>query len=342
MHNKSFTADGQVTIVGGRNVGDEYFGAGQGVLFVDVDVLAAGPVAADLSDDFERYWASASSIPAARVLPARDPAALPGADAVRFSAAPEATEYLSALATCPFVRELFEGRLALDWTAVTLLSDDPAKGLGHAPYDAFLWPRLKRLLKPERELRLVSAYFVPTSVGVAFFVAQAKAGLEITILTNALEATDVAVVHAGYAKWRKPLLRAGVRLFEIKRSSAAPPVKDRPVTGRSGSSLHAKTFSVDRFRVFVGSFNFDPRSERLNTELGFVIDSPQLAQAGAEAFQAGVAAHAYEVRLGAAGGLEWVEQAGGKTVVRTREPGVSFWLRLAVWVLSKLPIEWLL
>jgi putative cardiolipin synthase len=251
-------------------------------------------------------------------------------------------EYVRAVARAPFVSDLFSGRLPLDWATVTMLSDDPAKGLGRAPYHAYLWPRLEPMVKPARELRLVSAYFVPTAAGVEFLVAQARQGVKIAILTNALEATDVAVVHAGYAKWRKPLLRAGVELWEIKRSSAGPRIKDRPVTGSSGSSLHAKTLSVDGSRLFVGSFNFDPRSARLNTELGFVIDSPQLARAGAEAFAAGVAAHAYQVRLSGAGGLQWVEQVDGKRRVHQREPGAGLWLRLAVWILSKLPIEWLL
>ncbi|HET7788709.1 MAG TPA: phospholipase D family protein [Myxococcales bacterium] len=342
MHNKSFTADGEVTIIGGRNVGDEYFGAGQGVLFVDVDVLAAGPVAAEVSGDFERYWASGSSVPAARVLPRATPGAIRDLSQVPSATERRAMEYVGAVARAPFVRDLFAGRLPLEWATVTMLSDDPAKGLARAPYRAYLWPRLEPMVRPSRELRLVSAYFVPTAEGVKFLVAQARRGVKIAILTNALEATDVAVVHAGYAKWRKPLLRAGVELWEIRRSSAGPRIKDRPVTGSSGSSLHAKTLSVDGSRLFVGSFNFDPRSARLNTELGFVIDSPRLARAGAEAFAARVAAHAYQVRLSRAGRLQWVEEAEGKTRVHRREPGAGVWLRLAVWGLSKLPIEWLL
>jgi putative cardiolipin synthase len=131
-------------------------------------------------------------------------------------------------------------------------------------------------------------------------------------------------------------------LFEMKRSSATPPFKDRGVTGSSASSLHAKTFSVDRSHVFIGSFNFDPRSARLNTELGFVIDSPRLAEAGADLFAFEVPGRAYEVGLSGSGALQWVERVDGGTIVHRREPGVSVWLRLAVWTLSKLPIEWLL
>jgi putative cardiolipin synthase len=114
------------------------------------------------------------------------------------------------------------------------------------------------------------------------------------------------------------------------------------VVGSSASSLHAKTFSVDRSHVFIGSFNFDPRSARLNTELGFVIDSPAMAQASADAFANRVPANAYRVRLGDSGALRWVEQTHDAEVVHDREPGTGFWLRLAVRVMSMLPIEWLL
>jgi putative cardiolipin synthase len=169
--------------------------------------------------------------------------------------------------------------------------------------------------------------------------------VKIRVLTNSLEATDVAAVHAGYAKRRRPLLEAGVTLFEMKRSALAPSAGERRITtgsGSSRSSLHAKTFAVDRSRVFVGSFNFDPRSARLNTELGFIIDSPAMAQSISDAFAQGIPIRAYEVRLSRAASLEWVEQGDGVDLVHQREPGTSVWQRLGVAVMSVLPIEWLL
>jgi cardiolipin synthase C len=345
MHNKSFTADAQVTIIGGRNVGDEYFGAAHDVLFVDLDVLAIGPVVASVSEDFERYWESESSYPAARVLPAADPRSLSrvATTAFRTEHDPASVAYLRALAESRFVADLPGGHLPFEWATVSMVSDDPAKGRGRAADDAFLWPRLKRILKaPARELQLISPYFVPTAAGVEFFVALARQGVKITVLTNALEATDVAIVHAGYAKWRRPLLDAGIELFEIKRAASGPPVREHGVAGSSGSSLHAKTFSVDRSHVFIGSFNFDPRSARLNTELGFVIESPAMAQASAEAFASRVPANSYRLRLSDSGALQWVEQTDDAEIVHDQEPGTSFWLRLAVRVMSRLPIEWLL
>ncbi|HEV2750198.1 MAG TPA: phospholipase D family protein [Gemmatimonadales bacterium] len=350
MHNKSFTADGQAAIIGGRNVGDEYFDAGQAPWFVDLDVLAIGPVVAEVSRDFERYWTSASSTPAARVLPRATAASLAGvaADAARVERHPDATAYIEALATSPFVRDLLARRLTFDWAATRMVSDDPAKGLGHAPEDSLLWHRLREMLGASmRELRLVSPYFVPGSAGVEALAAIAGQGVKITVLTNALEATDVAAVHAGYAKRRKSLLAAGVALFELKRASSRRSPTRAKWTGGSGSgssasSLHAKTFSVDRSRVFIGSFNFDPRSARLNTEMGFVIDSPALADELARRFADEVPTRSYQVRLGHGGKLHWIDRNEGAEVVHEHEPGTDVWRRLTVALLSVLPIEWLL
>ncbi len=152
----------------------------------------------------------------------------------------------------------------------------------------------------------------------------------------------MVAVHAGYAKRRKALLKGGVVLFEMKRTVPAPVLKARQLPGSSSSSLHAKTFSVDRSHVFIGSFNFDPRSARLNTELGFVIDSPALAEQIADATTRDSRVRAYRVCLTASGTLQWIEQRDEEELVHKREPGAGFWVRFAVAVISLLPIEWLL
>ena len=172
MHNKSFTADRQVTIVGGRNVGDEYFDAGQQLSFVDLDVLAIGPVVDAVADDFERYWSCGSARPASEVLPAVDATTIAelAADAAKVERDPAALAYTEALARTPFVRDLLCGRLAFEWAETQIVSDDPAKGLGLAVADGLLWSRLERMLKaPTRELELVSPYFVPTAAGRRLF-----------------------------------------------------------------------------------------------------------------------------------------------------------------------------
>lgn len=347
MHNKSFTADNQATIIGGRNVGDEYFDAddGNGMLFADLDVLAIGPAVSDVSRDFDRYWASESAYPLGLLLPAASPEAVRREAAAARARIPETERatYSSAVATARLMPALLHGTQAFDWSRVTMLSDDPAKVLGRAATESHVWPRLKEAVgTPQRELLLVSAYFVPGEAGAAYLTDLVGAGTAVSVLTNSLAATDVAAVHAGYARRRKPMVLGGVTLWELKRNIAPPDIGRRRLGGSSSSSLHAKTVVVDRDRVFVGSFNFDPRSARLNTELGFVIPSPALASRLSDLFHREVPWHAYRVVADSAGDIVWQEQVGGETVVHTDEPDTGALLRLGVGFLSLLPIEGLL
>ena len=340
MHNKSFTVDAQVTVIGGRNVGDEYFGAGRGFVYGDLDVMAVGPVVLDVSAAFDRYWNSESATPAAGLLRPAPPGAAGRLEA-RFSAvraSPEAVEYRNAVRDAPLVTELLEDRLSLEWADARLVCDDPAKTLDReGRSDLLLLPRMLELAgRPARELDLVSPYFVPLEGGTAVFEGLARGGVRVRVLTNSLAATTVASVHAGYAKRREALLRAGVRLFELEPSAGAEP-KGR--VGSSSASLHAKTFAVDRERLFVGSFNFDPRSARLNTEMGLVIRSPVLAARLAAVFDTGLSSRAYEVRLSGEGRLYWVEHSASGEIRHDTEPGTGFWRRTAVRLLSILPIE---
>ncbi len=342
MHNKSFTADNQVTIIGGRNIGDEYFGASEGVLFSDLDVLAVGKVVADVSDDFDRYWRSGSSYPVSLIL---SPASLEDLEALQASASvverkPEASEYTSVLKQASFVRQLIRGELPLEWAMTRMVSDDPAKGLGQAPHEAMVPHQLDEMLGvPKRQVELVSPYFVPTASGTQVLVGMVGRGVRVRVLTNALEATDVAVVHSGYARRRVELLQGGVELFELRSNQVTG---KRPALGRlgsSGSSLHAKTFAVDRERLYVGSLNFDPRSAELNTELGFVIDSPRLARQITQAFDRNVPEAAYSVHLDENGKLYWVAREDGREVRYDTEPGTSWMQRATLRVLQWLPIE---
>jgi len=346
MHNKSFTADNQATIVGGRNIGDEYFDAGDGTLFVDLDVLAVGPVVRETSRDFDRYWASRSAYPLELIVAAVEPArqAELTARLAHAEREPASAAYVNALGETRLVQQLAEGQLDLEWAATRMVSDDPAKALGLVADGSvgLLQTQLERIIgHPESELALVSAYFVPAAAGTDAITAMARRGVKVTILTNALEATDVAPAHAGYAKRRRALLDAGVALWELRRTT--PRAESRGgLAGSSASSLHAKTFAVDRSRIFVGSFNFDPRSLALNTELGFVIDSPLLAGKVAAIVEHGLRERAYEVQLDEAGGLIWLERHGDELIRHEVEPGIGFWRRAGVWFLSLLPIEWLL
>ena len=342
MHNKSFTADNQATIIGGRNIGDEYFAASDGVLFADLDVLAVGPVVDSVSLDFDRYWASQSAYPAHEVLAAAA-AADPPQPAPR-----QPAPYAGSARTAGFAAQLLSGSLPLEWARTRMVSDDPAKGLGKSAPEDTLPPQLREAMgEPRRQVSLVSPYFVPSDAGVAFFSSLAGRGVKVRVLTNSLEATDVDIVHSGYVKRRKDLLRGGVGLWEMKRRGPLPVVPSTPgspgsVGSSGGSSLHAKTFSIDDERVFIGSFNFDPRSASLNTEMGFVIDSPALARRIAAAFETDIPGAAYEVKLSDDGKLYWLERAGAGAIRHDTEPGTTFWQRSGVFVMSLLPIDWLL
>jgi putative cardiolipin synthase len=257
---------------------------------------------------------------------------------------PATEAYVRAINESPFVQKLLNRELPFQWAVTHMISDDPAKGKGRIGNERLMWPRLQQMLgTPAKELSLVSAYFVPGSAGVAYLTALSKRGVKISVFTNSLESTDVAVVHAGYARRRKPLIKAGIRLFEMKREYAAPSVKkDHKLISSSNSSLHAKTFVVDRSLIFIGSFNFDPRSARLNTENGFVIESPILANEITDVLDGWFPARSYEVSLSKAGKLQWTEQVNDKEIIHKKEPGAGFWRRLGVSILSKLPIEGLL
>lgn len=344
MHNKSFTADSSATILGGRNIGDEYFGATDGVVFSDLDVLAVGPAAGDVAHDFDRYWSSESSYPVDRILPPVNADTLPALAAKAKAVAndPTALAYEDALRELPIVQQLPAGTLPLEWAATRLISDDPAKGLNRSPSDALVLNQMREILgDPAEELDLVSPYFVPTDMGVQYFTGLASRGVTVRVLTNALESTDVAAVHSGYAKRRVALLKGGVALYELRRQPGADGKTEQRAGpfGSSGSSLHAKTFAVDGQRVFVGSFNFDPRSAKLNTELGLVIDSPVLAEKIRSAFQTQVPQVAYTLSLDNNGKLVWIEHDGADTIRYDTEPNTTWARRLGVWFMSILPIE---
>ena len=345
MHNKSLTADNQATVIGGRNIGDEYFGATDGVLFADLDVLAVGAIVPEVSNDFDRYWASDSSYPVAPLLsPHADQRQRLEARLAQAATAPATLNYRSAVVRTPFLQQLLQGVLPLEWSPVRMVSDDPAKGLGRATPPGLLLTQLGPVIgEPQRALDLVSPYFVPTQAGVAAFAQLRQRGIRVRVLTNSLQATDVAIVHAGYARWRRALLDQGVELYEMRPGpgDAAEGHAPGPL-GSSGASLHAKTFAIDAQRVFVGSFNFDPRSALLNTELGFVIDSPRLAGQVSEAFDQQIPLRSWRVQLDAQGRIEWHEGSGNPPAVHRTEPESRWferaWLRLLGW----LPIEWLL
>ncbi|MEJ8814457.1 phospholipase D family protein [Variovorax ureilyticus] len=349
MHNKSFTVDNQMAVVGGRNIANEYFGAGEGIGFADIDVVAVGPVVQDVSREFDLFWNSASAYPAAGFV---GPAAPDAAEQLlaRFAQTevdPISRAYLDAVREATLMDDLRNHSLRIEWTTAKVVHDDPAKTLDReARTDVLLLPVLIQSLgRPEKSLDIVSPYFVPGDEGTAALSDLARRGVRVRILTNSLAASDEAVVHAGYMKRRRDLLRAGVELWELKPTATEESLK---VKGRFGAAkvagLHAKTYAVDRRRIFIGSFNFDQRSARLNTEMGMVIESEQFAGDLARTFDDEVRQIAYRVRLTPDGNeLQWIEdKSAGQEVRHDSDPETSAAKRMGVGMLAILPIEWLL
>jgi cardiolipin synthase C len=359
MHNKAFIVDGQVAVVGGRNIGDEYFGAKEEFNFRDLDLAAVGPVVADVASNFDRFWNSAQAYPIGAFQDiAAGPAELDKAreglrsDVRQFAE----SDYVRAAAKVDFIRQVNEGRLTMYWGRATLESDLPEKGdpAMAQSSEVRMSPRLRPQVEASRrQLVLISPYFVPGQTFTDMLVALEARGVEVLLLTNSLAANDVAAVHSGYSKYRKRLLAGGVEIHELRPapggvsgSGFGSGGSGTSAGGSSGSgssggaSLHAKAFVVDAEVVFVGSFNMDPRSMMLNTEMGVVVDSPELAQAVLDYYRRGTSpGSSYRVSLDDSGRLRWETEVDGKPVTYDKEPEASLWKRTQAVLLRALPIE---
>lgn len=344
MHNKSMTVDGVATVIGGRNIGDIYFAYGEGTAYFDFDVLAVGPAAGDVSTNFDAYWTSGSSYAAADILPPSEDglAELAAAVAIAQDSA-HGSEYAASMVDAPVLSRVLAGEDVMEWTTVTLVSDDPAKGLGAAPGDALLVGQLPALLaQPAESIDLVSAYLIPGDAGMALIESYLLTGIRTRLVTNSLEATDVPVVHSAWIGYRDRLVRAGAEVLELRaRPDRSADVSLIQILTGSQSSLHAKTFAVDGARIFIGSFNFDPRSAALNTEMGFLIESPMIASALSRSLDRMEAL--YSVTVTSGGAIEWREtEQDGAVVTYTEEPNTTALQRGIVRVMSWLPVEWIL
>lgn len=346
MHNKSLTADSIMSVVGGRNIGDEYFEVDDGLLFADLDVAVAGEVVPKIQQDFDDYWASQASYPLATIVD------LPLLMQQQNKQPPHKTNpieiieedktkgYLISLFDTKFTRFLNKKSYDLVWADATFVSDDPDKVGGEPAYVETLTAKIEPVLaNADKQVLIVSPYFVPTKAGTAFLTNLAKQGKEVIVVTNSLAATDVAIVHSGYAKYRQQLLNAGVQIYELKPNTNA--IADNNMIPRRDASLHAKTFSVDGEYLFVGSFNFDPRSAFVNTELGIIFKSQHLASALNMAFNDHKDNYGYQVQLNNSQ-LEWHTVENGESVIYYHEPNSTQIERLSLQFLSLLPIERLL
>ena len=225
------------------------------------------------------------------------------------------------------------------------LSDDVGKLTKSVPTDTNLVQQLRTLLgRPSKQLTIISSYFVPTKDGVDTLVQLADSGVKIKILTNSFDATDVTAVHSGYSQWRPKMLRAGIKIYELKSTASEEQRENKLWKARSQSStsLHAKTFAVDDHQVFIGSYNVDPRSANINTEMGVIINDDELARQLHEALDDDLLNQAYEVKILEGGELQWHTIVDGKPVIYGAEPKVDIADHAWLTVMSWLPIDWLL
>lgn len=342
MHNKAWIVDGRIAVVGGRNIGDEYFGAAEAANFLDADLAVIGPPVAETSRIFDAFWNSASAIPLNALVSSDELSLhrLRRAGALQYRSR-DAAPYVERLAKSPDVKALLKGSRALHWTYDAHVYSDPPEKAEGAPRNNWL---IDALLPPalaaKRELFVISPYFVPGDQGVDLFLRMRARGVRVGVLTNSLAATDVAMVHGGYAPYRVPLLRGGVELFELKtRGLRTGGGSGLLGSSSSEASLHTKAFMVDGEQGFVGSFNLDPRSINLNTEMGILFNDRQLTNDLRRLYEWKIGRESsYRVWL-QDGELRWDDASAKPPRVWTRDPDASWARRATAEVVSWLPLE---
>ncbi|HWJ07626.1 MAG TPA: phospholipase D family protein [Steroidobacteraceae bacterium] len=340
MHNKSWIVDNRIAVVGGRNLGDEYFGASDEVNFVDLDFAMIGPIVREASASFDRYWNSPAAYPMSVLAPQDVTTA--ALESLRgrvgaFEREVQASRFATELRNNEVVQRLVAGDWPMHWASnFRFVADDPAKvhgedgGLGGSYVLETLVPMIR---SAQTQVAVISPYFVPGPQGTEFLVGVDRAGPAVRVLTNSLAANDVALVYGGYATARKDLLRGGVELWELKPANGAETKSS--LFGSSGASLHTKALAVDDRLAFVGSYNLDPRSTSLNCEQGIFVESSAIAAQLSQIFRddsSGI--RAWSVTL-VDDRLRWND--GDRTW--TKSPEASFGRKFQAWIARVLPVS---
>ncbi|MHA6641405.1 phospholipase D-like domain-containing protein [Mesorhizobium sp. A623] len=333
MHNKAWIADDTIAIVGGRNIGDAYFDAAE-TNFRDLDLLLVGPAVSQATRIFEAFWNS-SAVMGIGALHPGEPAEVAGF--VSQIDRTEDTALLDGLRSLNSITEFIAAGGGFHWTtAARVISDPPEKVRGEKTRSWLMRELLPILQSSAKNLEIVSPYFIPGRKGTAIFSQLVAKGSTVTVLTNSLAATDVATVHGAYANYRKRLLKAGIRLFELQPFSRQANIS---VFGSKGASLHTKAFTVDGKIGFVGSFNFDPRSISLNAEMGVLFEDEWLAAELRRRFRHEILPQtSYAVTL-RDGRLVWTGIDQGQMHQYTTEPEASLSRRVLAKLVRWLPIE---
>lgn len=342
MHNKALIADNEIAIMGGRNLGDEYFDASVDVNFRDMDVLTAGAITAKISNSFDRYWNSAESYPVEALnVPDSDGPEIAHLreelqqhwDEVSHSTAGKRLHEIS------LTKQLQNGQVKLVWAKAELAADSPNK-IEQASDDSVSKPEIKldQLVdNAQQEFIIITPYFVPMDSGVEWLTSLAGRGVAVHIVTNSLASTDMVPAEAGYSHYRRALIAGGVDLYELKADQPPPPHRSM-FKGSSQNGLHAKLYVIDRRDLMIGSFNFDPRSIHLNTEQVLVIHSPELAGQVAGMFEK-LSAPAASYHVINDDGLVWVTEENGEKVCYSSDPQAGLRRNITSRFFSLLPID---
>lgn len=350
MHNKLFVADNSVAIIGGRNIGDEYFDARKNLNFVDLDLLTTGPIIDDITKSFNDYWESrwASTIESLNktTVVKKQLYSIRRRLKDKWHRAKN-TEYFKSLQQSGLTKKIIGNQIPFIWASARLFYDLPEKlSADTTDETVHFGPDVMPYFEDaKKELLITTPYLVPGTTGTDWLRNKKAHGINVKILTNSLAATDVIAVHAGYAKYREKLIRSGINLFELKPSAQHFREKTRAfMKGMSNSSLHAKYMVIDKRYAFIGSANIDPRSKNLNTEIGIMVDSKELAELTRELFdKTSSLENSYQISINDSNNkLSWLTDENGKIKNYTSEPNATFPRRLAVFFLSLLPLESLL
>lgn len=351
MHNKLIIADGFMGVTGGRNISNEYFDASESFQFTDLDILFYGEAIQQANQVFLNFWNDDLSYSVQQWIGAGTKEEL---NQLRQTYQENSATLTKDQQRINYAQQQLAAQLKLrpvNWAEAHFIADSPNKIRGEAKEQELIYNQFSTLMgQPKERIELVSAYFVPTQQGTDFLTGLAGKNVEVRVLTNSFLANDVAVVHAFYQKYRKDLLENGVKLYEFK------PYIERskrtwyevitgniiPAKGKNASSLHAKFFDIDGM-VFIGSFNFDPRSANLNSEVGLVVKSDRLQNDISAALNQYLPQIAYELKLDENGEIIWLEhQKNGKTKTYTHEPETTRFQRFSIKAVSYLPIEWMM
>lgn len=329
MHNKSFTVDNQVSIVGGRNIADEYFELLTDAEFRDFDMLAIGPVAMDISGIFDRFWNHQLSVPMEAYKTGKKSPGLETARANIDRAVIDTNRQVYERSqSSAIIKDLLNDQSEYFPAQSWVVTDDPDKLVNKVSSDhQILVKELAGVLaEAGSEIVVISPYFIPGKKGVEFWRSITSKGVRVVVLTNSLATNNHVPVHSGYARYRHDLLEAGVELYEIRVDAAQVPDGDDQ-QGYEAVTLHTKALSIDQRYTFVGSLNLDPRSIDINTEMGVLIDNADLTSGLTQRFFEKLPSMAYRVSENTNGKLRWTAEISGEQVTETSEPQTSAWLR---------------